>query len=440
MSSVFIFTRDLRIADNTGLIEALKNDIITPIFILNPEQLKSPYSSNNCIQFMCESLVDLDKSLKKYDSRLFLFYGDPVKILKKLKPTTIYMNVDYTPYARKREKEYKKICEVFSYEDYMLTGVNTVLKKDGNPYSKFTSYYNVAKKFTVRKPETIKKYNFTKSSKKFPNEFSIKNLSKFYKENNDISVRGGRTNALDILKKITEYKNYSKTRNYPSLNTTQLSAYLKFNVISVREAYWAFKKANIDLVRQLYWRDFYMNIIYHFPNVIGNNMKDINIKWDNNKTLIKHWMGGTTGIPIVDAGMRQMNKTGWMHNRLRMIVSCVLVKVFHCDWKIGEKYFAQKLVDYDPANNNGGWQWSASTGVDSQPYFRYLNPWIQAKKFDSNCEYIKKWVEELKDVDNKIILNWDVKYNDDNNKNIYIKPILTDIKKEIKKTMKMFKS
>ena len=172
-----------------------------------------------------------------------------------------------------------------------------------------------------------------------------------------------------------------------------------------------------------------MSILYWFPHVIGNPMKiNYHIKWENNKEWFEKWKKGMTGIPIVDAGMRQMNSTGWMHNRSRMIVANFLIKILHVDWLWGEKYFAQSLVDYDPANNNGGWQWSSSTGSDSQPYFRIFNPWRQAEKFDKSCEYIKKWVPELKDVPSKDILKWDTSYV--NYKNIkYPVPMVLDMKK-----------
>lgn len=434
--NIFLFTRDLRIEDNTGLICAMKKSPVTPVFILNPAQLKSSYKSNNAIQFMCESLEELNNSLKKKNSRLHIFYGDPVTILKKLKPDCIHMNVDYTPFARKRENQIKKIAkEFYSYEDYMLTCVNEIKKPDGTNYVKFTPYYNKASKIIIRKPATMK-YNFAKTTQ-LPNEYK-KSLTELYTENKNILVRGGRNNALKILKNIKNFKNYNKTRDFMSNETTHLSAYLKFNVVSIREVYYAFKKINNNLIKQLYWRDFYMNIIYHNPHVIGNNMKNYNIKWINDKTLIKKWKEGTTGIPIVDAGMRQMNEIGYMHNRARMIVSNILVKIFHVDWRIGEKYFAQKLVDYDPANNNGGWQWSSSTGTDSQPYFRYFNPWSQAQKYDPECLYIKKWIPELRNTDNKVIHNWYTEYV---NYKIYYEPVKPslDIQKEMIITKKYYK-
>lgn len=452
--SLFIFTRDLRLNDNTSLIKALEtSELVIPIFIFNPDQLGdgNKYKSNNCIQFMIESLDELNNNLNEKNSRLFYFYGNPSDIINKLIPQlsidSVYMNIDYTPFAKKREDKLKTICKhhniIFnSYEDYMLTGVDKVLKSDKTPYVKFTPYQRVA---TKQKINDIRKNMFTNyisKNTKIVGEYK-KNIHNFYVKNPDLLVNGGRSNALKILGKISEFKNYNKSRDFPTLNTTYLSPYLKFNVVSIREVYYIFKQklsASNKLFIQLYWRDFYMNIIHHHPYVIGGPMKkNYNIKWTNDKLLFKKWCTGNTGIPIVDAGMRQMIKTGWMHNRLRMIVSNFLVKILHIDWQWGERYFAQHLVDYDVANNNGGWQWSASTGSDSQPYFRIFNPWRQSEKFDKDALYIKKWVPELGLVPSKDIHKWNTEY--ENYKEIkYDKPIIMDMKKAVDKTIKLYTS
>ena len=443
---LFIFTRDFRLNDNIGLINALNlSENILPVFIFNPSQIsdKNTYKSNRCIKFMIECLDELDSELRKKASKLFYFYGDAVDIVEKLikneKIEAIFMNQDYTPFARKRENELEKTCEKYEikfhkYEDYMLTGVNKI-----KPYLKFTPYYLVAKNIQVNKPMHNKYTNYVSRKHIITFEYK-KSIHNFY-DDIDTIYPGGRSHAINILKKISKFKNYNKLRDYPGAdNTTHLSPYLKFNVVSIREVYHIFKNklgSSNQLLKQLYWRDFYMQIMYN-NNVIRTSMnkKFQNIEWENDATKIKKWKEGKTGIPIIDAGMRQMNMTGWMHNRVRMIVSNFLVKILHCDWRIGEKYFAQKLIDYDPANNNGGWQWSASTGTDSQPYFRTFNPWRQTEKFDPQCTYIKKYVEELTDVDNKIILNW----NDEHMKHkFYIKPIVTDIQKEFIKTIKYYK-
>jgi len=451
--SIFIFTRDLRLEDNTSLITALtSSEKVLPIFIFNPSQItdENSYKSNNCVQFMIECLEELNKELRKKKSKLFYFYGDNISILKKIIKeidiNAIYINQDYTPFAKKREKNIESLCkknkiDFYKFEDYSLCGVSGVRKQDGGLYTVFTPFYRAGLK--IKKQEPIKNNHTNYNSKSFKLKCEYKdNIHNFYEENKNILVRGGRKNALKILANIKNFKDYNKDREIPSLHgTTYLSAYMKFNVLSIREVYHklidTFPLSN-KLITQMYWRDFYMQIMYHH-DVIKTpfRIKYKDIKWENNPTYIKKWKEGNTGIPIIDAAMRQMNLTGWMHNRSRMIVSNFFVKIMRCDWMIGEKYFAQKLVDYDPANNNGGWQWSASTGTDSQPYFRVFSPWRQAETYDPECEYIKKYVPELKDIDNKIILNWNTKYNDI--KIDYPKPMIIDISAEFKKTLKYYK-
>lgn len=452
--SIFIFTRDLRLHDNTSLLVALKeSDYVIPIFIFNPIQIsdKNKYKSDNCIQFMCECLDELDEELIKLKSRLFIFYDEPEKIIENLIKQeddieSVYINMDYTPFAKLRDEKIKKVCDKYevkfnSYEDYLLTGKDKVTNSSNKPYVKFTPFYRQAKKIEIEKPSNSHPKNYINSKTKFKNEYT-KDYHNFYEANNNIIVKGGRSNALETLKKITNFKEYNEERDYPNKNkTTKLSAYLKFNVISIREVYKIFKeKLGIknNLITQLYWRDFYMIILYHYPDNIGNSMKEKydNIKWDNNKSWFKLWCNGKTGYPIVDAGMRELNTTGLMHNRCRMIVSSFLIKVLQIDWRWGEKYFAQKLTDYDPANNNGGWQWSAGSGSDSQPYFRIFNMTLQTEKFDKKCEYIKKWVPELKDLTAKEIRNWEKiskKY-----KNIKYPAPMVDYAKQKEKTLKLY--
>lgn len=451
-TSIFIFTRDLRLHDNLPLYDALNNsDVVIPIFIFNPEQVgkQNKYKSNNCIQFMCESLEDLDMQLKKLNSKLFYFYNSPENVIKTLLKNNdidaVYISKDYTPFAMQREKDIKKVCDDIDFvvlENHMLTGVDAVKKGDDTYYVKFTPYYNLAKTIKVNKPIGMKK-NFIRKTKSFTNEYK-KSLDNFYKYNENVEIVGGRENAVAILKHITEFKKYNVNRDYPMLNTTRLSAHLKFGTISVREFYHAIKLKlgpSNDLLKQLYWRDFYMMITYTHPHVLkGKPMKlDYNIKWINSKSKFDKWCSGQTGVPIVDAGMRELNMTGYMHNRTRMITSCFLIKILGIDWRAGEKYFAQNLVDYDPANNSGGWQYISSTSTESQPYFRYFNPWIQARKFDYDCIYIKKWIPELKDVPIKDILNWDTAY--DQYKDLdYPKPMVDDVGEEFKKILKLYKS
>lgn len=464
MAAIYIFTRDLRIEDNLALINALKNNLyVLPIFIFNPDQItdKNSYKSNNCVQFMIECLEDLDDNLRKLGSRLFYFYGDFIDILHKIIKTSektsekynfnsIYISKDYTFFAKKRESDLEKFCKKNNFffnsiENHMLLGVDIVKKDNGEFYKKFTPYYNAALKFKIQKPIKNTKKNFIPKLYKLSNEFN-KNIHSFYNENKEILVRGGRSNAIKILKKIKDFKDYNHSREIPSIRgTTYLSAYLKFNVVSIREVYELFTKKLLlsnHLIIQLYWRDFYMQIMYHLNPIKSNRL--YNLKWNNNAQWIKKWKNGLTGIPIIDAGMRQMNSCGWMHNRCRMIVSNFFIKIMGCDWTIGEKYFASKLVDYDFSSNNGGWNWSASIfsgfefSLDSQPYFRLFNPWRQQEKYDPDCVYIKKYIPELKDVPIKDILNWNEKWIQYKSYG-YPQPIVDDIQKEFKSTLKIIK-
>ena len=456
-TSIFIFTRDLRITDNLALYEAMKNsNHVFPCFIFNPDQIsgKNKFKSNNAIQFMCETLDELNIQLKEKGGKLHFFNDKPDKVLKKIISkfqknniivSSVYISKDYTPFAKKREKKFEKICDSYkidfvSVQNHMLLS-EPILNGSGEYYKKFTPFYNTAKKIKI--PDVINN-NYTNYLKPKIELSDFKGtIHKFYVKNDNVSVNGGNTNLEKILKNIKKQGKYNLTRDYPSHETTHLSAFLKFGLISPRQVYHYVKKnlgSSNKILTQLYWRDFYMTILDKNPHVIGNAMKESynKISWTNDMSLFNLWKNGKTGIPIVDAGMRQLNMTGWMHNRCRMIVSNFLIKILHCDWQMGEKYFAQHLVDYDPALNNGNWQWSSSTGADSQPYFRIFNPWRQCEKFDKDCVYVKKWIPELKDVPPKDILNWNTKHVD-YKKIDYPKPIFDDFSDRVKKTMSMYK-
>lgn len=419
--SLFIFRRDLRINDNTGLRAALEqSEIVIPCFIFDPRQVgaKNEYRSKNAIQFMIESLADLDEQLQTHNTKLYLFQGDPEKIItlliKQENIDAIFLNKDYTPFSIKRDEAIDKICHkhkivLYSFDDALLNQPELVMTGNGTSYSVFTAFCKRALMFSVEPPHAIGKTNFYTKSISSAEPKSI--FKKILPQSNEkIASHGGRIQALKILNKISHFKNYAATRDTPSIGTTHLSAHLKFGTISVREAYAAIVKKlgkSHPLLRQLYWRDFFTYVAYHSPFVFGHafHEKYDKLKWSYSKKRFEAWCMGQTGFPIVDAGMRELNSTGFMHNRVRMIVASFLTKDLHIDWKWGEKYFATQLVDYDPAVNNGNWQWAASTGCDAQPYFRIFNPWLQQQKFDPTCEYIKKWVPELKKVDAKIIHN-----------------------------------
>lgn len=452
-STIFIFRRDLRLIDNKGLNFAMQNyKNIIPIFIFTPKQVtkKNKFRSENAIQFMIESLKELDDGLKKEGSKLHLFYGDNIKILKKICNTidveSIIFNKDYTPYARNRDKKIKDFCtrkniNCIIKEDYLLMDMGCLNKKDGDPYTVFTPFRNNGFKQKIDKPERKNIKNLTKTNKLDESgyiEYSI---------NDEILVNGSRINGLKLLREIRDQKKYNKTRNMVSIPTTRLSAYIKFGCVSIREVYWKMREIlgmKNDLLSQLFWREFYYYIVYYYPRVLKGknfNEKYNKIKWIKNKKNFDKWCTGQTGYPIVDAGMRQLNITGYMHNRARLITSNFLNRMLGMDWRLGEKYYAKQLTDYDPAVNNGNWQWIASTGVDPKPYFqRLFNPWLQSQKYDPDAEYIKEWIPSLKNIPAKDLHNWENNYEKYNLKDInYYAPIV-NYKDARKRSIKMYKS
>lgn len=416
--SLHIFRKDLRLHDNSALIQALKSSkMVIPCFIFDKRQIdNNDYKSDNCIQFMVRSLQELDADLKKKKSKLYFFYGiaeDIVaQLLSKINIKAIYINRDYTPFSKARDQKIENICRSLNVDfhccaDVLLHEPEELLKSDNQPYTIFTPFYKKAIQLQVSSTKNNLHNNYYQESISFENR---KPLEKLLKINNPhVSVKGGRSEALLLLKKIKNLKDYQTIRNFPALDgTTQLSAHNKFGTISIREFYAEVVKnfgIKHTLIDELYWRDFFTYIIFYYPHVLGNAFKKqyANIIWSNNEKYFQAWCHGQTGFPIVDAGMRELNATGYMHNRVRMIVASFLIKDLHIDWRWGEKYFAQKLVDYDPAVNNGNWQWVASTGCDAQPYFRIFNPWLQQQKFDFDCYYIKKWIPELSNIPTKII-------------------------------------
>lgn len=452
-NGLFIFRRDFRVIDNVGL--NLANSIckrIYPVFIFTPEQVTSAnkYKSTNAVQFMIESLQDLSSQILKMGGRLMCFYGHNNAIvsylIKELDINVLCFNADYTPYAIQRELGIIQICDNMGVQveygqDYYLHPPGSIVNGQGNPYQKFTPYYNVASKKKVDSPASLRKIHFASSSKHLQNIISLDNAFKRFvgKGNPDILVHGGRDNAIKQIKIAAKnIAHYGKTRDELSKPTSQLSAFIKFGCISIREVYKTFKTKH-DFIRQLFWRDFYSNILYSFPQVLGHSLKPKydKIKWHHNTSWFKKWCDGETGFPVVDSGMRQLNATGYMENRARLIVMSFLIKTLLIDWRHGEKYFATKLTDYDPASNNGNIQWVSSSGSDSMPFFRIFNPWSQQKEHDESCEYIKKWVPELSSLEPKIIHNWETEWV--NHKDIkYPKPIC-DYSEQKEKCLKMYR-
>jgi deoxyribodipyrimidine photo-lyase len=296
----------------------------------------------------------------------------------------------------------------------LLNSPEATLKSNGQPYSIFTPYFRNASRLAIAHPKSNSHENYFKSKIDFSHSKAL--YKKILPHPEKLALVGGRTEALKILNEIKGFKYYEASRDIPGAKngTTLLSPYLKFTVCSPREVY-ATICAQLgkphELIRSLYWRDFFSMIAFFAPHIFEGpfHKKFEQLKWNEDSTTFNKWCKGQTGFPIVDAGMRQMNVTGYMHNRVRMIVACFLVKDLRINWRKGERYFAQTLIDYDPALNNGNWQWCASTGADAQPYFRIFNPWTQQKKFDPDCLYIKQWIPELSEFAPKIIHKWDVK-------------------------------
>jgi deoxyribodipyrimidine photo-lyase len=448
-NGLFVFRRDLRIVDNHGLLLAnsICNNIFT-IFIFTPEQVSNSndYKSNNAIQFMIESLKELSSEISKKGGRLYTFYGNNINVIKKCLSTfqidCVCFNKDYTPYAIERDtsivelcKSNNVICEIST--DYYLYEPGTIFSSSGKePYKKFTPYYEECKKHKVDLPVKYKAISFSKKNVEIINSINLNDaLKKFIgekKENLDILVHGGRNIGLIKLNdSFLNQKKYIKTRNELDKKTSQLSAYIKFGCISIREVYSKFKN-NHEFIRQLMWRDFYANILYYFPFALGKSIRPNynKIKWKHNKDWLELWKNGMTGFPLVDAGMRELNRTGYMHNRARLITSSFLVKTLLIDWRYGEKYFARKLTDYDPASNNGNWQWIAGGGADSMPYFRIFNPWQQSKENDTDAKYIKKWINELEEVPANDIHRWYDKW--ENYKDVYYPKPMVEYDKQKK--------
>jgi len=469
---IFIFHRDLRIVDNTSLINQIKEmGEVVPIFIFTPEQInpsKNDYFSNNSVQFMIESLHELSDEIKKKNGKIYFFKGDTIKVIKALNKKeelkSISYNLDYTPYARKRDNEIKKWCEknnvsCFEKEDYVLYDIlnGQTKKKDGTPYLVYTPFRNYCmSNLKVREVDGFKsfKFNKVKELEKIKYYIDEKEIDDFYEDNPNINVHGGRSNGLKILAKLDNFKSYQKDRDTLSYKTTFLGAHNHFSTVSIREVYYKMSDKlgkHSGLINEIHWRDFYINITYEFPHILKGQVSGINqsykkeydnIKWSHNAKWFNAWCEGTTGFPVIDAAMRQIKTIGFMHNRARMFTSSFLTKDMHIDWRDGEKYFASLLVDYDPISNNGGWQWSTGSGTDAQPYFRIFNPWSQQEKFDPDCEYIKKWLPELKDIPNKDLHKWfkpeiHKKWLDQGIK--YFKPIL-DHDIERKETLRLYKA
>lgn len=451
-NGLFIFRRDLRIVDNNGLnylAELCKN--IYTIFIFTPEQVGSgnKYKSDNAVQFMIESLEDLDADIRSKGGRLLTFYGHNEKIvrdcIRALDIGIVAFNLDITPYARERDDGIVKLCQrmqVFvTYDhDYYLCNPGEVLNGSNEAYQKFTPYYMAAKGKKVEKTVT-KKLHFKSSEAHIPNKITLDLAMKKFvgKENSDILVHGGRTEAIKVLRNATRtQKHYAKTHNDLDKQTSHLSAYINFGNVSIREVYYAFK-SNTEFIRQLYWGSFYANVLYNYPHIIHKSLRQKydNIKWSHNEGWFKKWCEAKTNFPVIDSCMTELNTTGYLHGRGRLIVASFLVKTMRINYKKGEKYFANKLTDYNITNNLNNWMWVTGNGASSQEYFKIFNVWTQSEEHDPDAVYIKKWLPKLKDVPAKAIHNWFKEW--ENYKDTgYGKPIL-DYEEERDKTLSMYR-
>jgi deoxyribodipyrimidine photo-lyase len=454
MKGLFIFRRDLRIIDNTALIKACKEcDKIYTIFVFTPEQVSelNKFKSDIAICFMIGALKQLKSDIAKKGGNLEILYGKNNDVVKKCitewNIDKVYWNKDYTPYAKKRDTGLIKMCsanniEVVEAEDYYLHAPGSILTGGGTAYLKYTPYMNKAMNLGFPTPNKYSIKCLSKTAKKIDgSHITLKDaLSKFVDTEQIMVETFEREKALNILRSASKFSNYSETRNDLEGQTTRLSAPIKFGIVSIREVARAFK-SNKGLLRQLVWRDFYAQILNAEPQVLGSALKEQynNINWLGTNTHYKKWSKGMTGFPIVDAGMRELNETGYMHNRARLIVASFLIKTPLVDWQKGEKYFATKLVDYDPASNNGNWQWVASTGADSQPYFRIFNPWSQSAEHDPDAIYIKKWIPQLESVSPKCIHTWNECYNNPEYDDIDYPSPIVDYKVQREKALKMYK-
>jgi deoxyribodipyrimidine photo-lyase len=388
----------------------------------------------------------LSHTINSAGGELCLFYGKTEDILKDLVKThnidAVFFNRDYSPYAKARDQSVTDLCNTMHIEcitsaDYYLYEPGSIKTGTGGYYKKFTPFYDTVLPISVPKPQKVSaKHLACLKHCSHGDKISVKRAIELFGTGAGQGrlVQGGRTNALALLKKgLTAQSHYDATRDFMKNSTTGLSASIKFGCISIREMYHAFLAKygrNFGLIRELIWREFFAHVLHNFPEVLSGSYqpKFRKISWRNGlgaQSDLKAWKDGRTGFPVVDASMRQLNNTGYMHNRGRMIVANFLIKTLLIDWRLGEQYFAQKLTDYDPASNNGNWQGISGTGVDMKPYFRDMNPWIQSAKFDQDAIFIKKWVPELSEVLPKDIHKWSVSHTLEKYKGIrYPKPIV----------------
>ncbi|CCG53420.1 Deoxyribodipyrimidine photolyase PhrB1 [Flavobacterium indicum GPTSA100-9 = DSM 17447] len=399
--TIFWFRRDLRLEDNTALFHALnENEEVLPIFIFDTTILKHLDKQDARVSFIHQELNKINLKLKSIGKSLALFYGTPEEIFNQLiaenSIEAVYANHDYEPAARKRDKSVNELLKsngisFKTCKDQVIFEKSEVVKEDGSPYVVYTPY---SKKW-LEKFKSIQLNNYP--SETLTHKFTNHNYPFLTLENIGFVPTSIRLPHFTIDEK--RISNYEGTRNFPAIEGTSLiGIHLRFGTISIRKLVnYVQNFSNVTYLKELIWREFFMQILWHFPHTTAKSFKEKYdaIEWLNNELDFNKWCEGKTGYPFVDAGMRELNATGHMHNRVRMIVASFLCKHLLIDWRWGEAYFATKLLDYEQASNVGNWQWAAGSGVDAAPYFRIFNPTEQIKKFDSELKYIKKWIPEL---------------------------------------------
>lgn len=402
MTSIFWHRRDFRINDNAGLHKALKNSkSVQSIFIFDTAILSKLQKDDQRVLFIHQEVEHLKKQYQQFGSDLKVYFGNPVflipKIAHEFNAKVVYTNRDYEPYALQRDTQIHTLLsdlniEFIGTKDHVIFEKNEITKSDGLPYTIFTPYSRKWKEtinafYAATYP--VEKYLDNLALSEGTEMLTLENLS--FESLKKVSFPS-REVPIEII------KSYTDKRDYPASNgTSHLSLHLRFGTISIRELVKVAITNNPTFLNELIWRDFYQMIIFHFPHSAKDSFKKQydRIEWEHNEAHFDAWCNGKTGYPLVDAGMRELNSTGFMHNRVRMVVASFLTKHLLLDWRIGETYFAEKLLDYELASNIGGWQWAAGCGCDAAPYFRVFNPTTQQEKFDKNFEYIKKWVPEF---------------------------------------------
>jgi deoxyribodipyrimidine photo-lyase len=397
--SFFWFRRDLRLEDNIGLFHALKSDFpVIPLFIFDADILDKLPKDDARVTFIHENLTFINQQLVTAGSSLLIKKGTALSVwqllINEYDVKEVYFNKDYEPYAIARDEA---ICEIleqnnivsFSFKDQVIFEEKEISKADGLPYTVYTPYKNKwLEHYKSNAP--VQEYNAKDLySNWFKSSFAILSLNDIGFVKSKIKVQPYTFNGVS---------NYEETRDFPAVDSTSyLSPHLRFGTVSIRKMVNNAAQSNAVFLSELIWREFFMQILFSFPKVVTHNFKSAydGIEWRNNEDDFKRWCEGKTGYPMVDAGMRQLNETGYMHNRVRMVVASFLCKHLMIQWQWGEAYFAQKLLDYELSSNVGNWQWAAGTGCDAAPYFRVFNPEIQLKKFDEKGSYIRKWIPEF---------------------------------------------